>query len=175
MDYLESRLRKILNEELIKRLLIQYFLDKGIQREDFNKNVYAPMLQDILQNKPQFIGKLEVQPFIEDMDPNNGKVKLGWNMFVLGNNRIYLGKSSHKNLAELKDSANGPIKEYSYENYTTPSKIITFISSVLSKSEQGFVDEEPDVSMMSMDQMSPLTNAQFYGSSQGFEKNKPVF
>jgi hypothetical protein len=172
---MELKLKRILNEELIKRLLIQYFINKGIQRESFDKNIYPPIMQDIVMQMPHFMGKLEVQPFVEDIDPNSGNVKLGWNLFVLGTRRMYLGRSTHKNLAELKDSVNGPINKFEHEDVATPGQIVEFITHGLSDSEQGIIDKDPEVDASAMQGMSPVGSAQFYGSSQGFEKNKPVF
>ena len=174
MDNMELKLKRILNEEFIKRLLIQYFLGKGVARESFDRKIYAPMLQDIIMQMPHFVGKLEVQPFVEDINPHNGNVKLGWNLFVLGTKRMYLGRSTHKSLAELKDSMNGPINTFEHEDIASPTQIVEFITHGLRNSEQGFIDSDPDVEG-TMQHTSPVSSAQFYGASQGFEKNKPVF
>jgi hypothetical protein len=172
---MELKIKKILNEELIKRLLIQYFLSKGIQRESFDKKLYPPMLQDIVMQMPHFVGKLEIQPFVEDINPHNGQVKLGWNMFVLGTRRMYLGRSTHKNLAELKDSISGPINKFEHEDVVSPAQIVEFVTHGLKNSEQGFIERDPEVDDSAMNSMTPVGSAQFYGSSQGFEKNKPSF
>jgi hypothetical protein len=142
-DLLTARIHTALNKELIKRLLVRYFSNKGFS-ENFNKKIYPPILQDILVHVPQLAGKIEVAPFVEEVDPNTGIVKLGWNLFVLGHKRIYIGESVHSNLIEVRMSIGGPLEGTSYKIGTaTPKRIINFICSVLSKNKDGDITSIP--------------------------------
>jgi len=146
---LQDRVRTALNQELIRRLLNKYFVNKGYS-ESLDKRIYPPILQDIVSQIPQLYGKLEIVPSVEDIDPNTGVVKLNWNMFILGNSRMYLGSSSHTNLAEIRTAMINPLSSGSRQTYATPRRIIEFISKVLGKSKNGDISITPR-SIMSRD------------------------
>ena len=142
-DILTSKIHQTLNKELTKRLLIRYFCNKGFS-ENFNKKIYPPILQDILVHVPQLVGKIEVAPFVEDVDPNTGVVRLGWNLFVLGHRRIYIGESIHSNLTEVRMGVGGPLEGTSYKIGTaTPKRIVNFICNVLGKNKDGDITSIP--------------------------------
>jgi hypothetical protein len=68
-------------------------------------------------------------------------------MFVLGNQRIYLGETGHDNLSELarqiRTGQISPETITSARRCTTPRRIITFIERVLSDHDAGYVDLTP--------------------------------
>ncbi len=133
-----------LNKELLRRLLIKYFFEKGF-REDMDKRIYPPNLQDFIMKVPQLTGKVEIVPHVEDIEPQTNIVKLGWNLFVLGTKRMYLGESSHTSLNEIKCNIAGPIWSEGINsiNYTTPKKIINFIVQILGDSKTGDLARAP--------------------------------
>lgn len=169
---LEARIRRVLNETLIKRMLTKYFVDKGIAKEDFGSSIYPPILQDLIAMVPQLKGKIELVPSVEEMSPETGRVRLEWNLFVLGTSRMLLGESTHKNQAEVMLSNNGPLNDLATVKKASPKRLIEFISSVLGKSESGFIEPKVDTPISPAAQKS--NTGQFYGGSQGFEQNRPV-
>lgn len=141
MGDLMSKLQVALNKELLKRMLTQYFTQKGYN-ENFDRKIYPPTIQDMGQFIPQLTNKLEVIPHIVDIEPQTGIVKLGWNLFILGNKRMYLGESTHTNLSEIRvgQMTNGQTIK---TNYPTPKRIIEFILKTLENSKNGDVSDIP--------------------------------
>lgn len=126
------------NKEIVRRLLIKYFMDKGLT-ESFDVPVYPPALQDITQQIPALDGKIEIVPFAEEIDPRTGYAKLGWNMFVLGNQQIFLGYTEHADMADLgrKLSTGQPITEGISSFQTTAKRVVAFVTRVLGNSQAG--------------------------------------
>ena len=137
-----DRIHTALNQELIKRLMVRYFTQKGF-KETFNRKIYPPTLQDLPVQIPQLAGKIEIQPYVEDIDPNTGVVKLGWNLFVLGVNRIFIGESTHTNLNEVRSGVAGPLQNARQGIATTPKKITEFIIKILGSSKNGDISSMP--------------------------------
>lgn len=140
---LSDQIYAALNQELIRRLMIRYFKQKGF-RENFNKRIYPPLLQDIVLQIPQLNGKIEIQPYVEDINPESGMVRLGWNMFILGQKRLFLGESMHTSLAEVRNAVFGPQPNTRFINYATPKRIINFVVKVLGNSKNGDISLRPD-------------------------------
>lgn len=138
-----ERIHAALNRELIQRLLVRYFTQKGFG-EDFNQRVYPPMLQDLIAQVPQLMNKVEIVPYPMELDPMTGVVQLGWNMFVLGNNRMFLGESTHANLNEVRTSIAGPMGAgRRTAQDATPKRIVKFITKVLGSSKSGDISNIP--------------------------------
>ena len=137
-DALTTKVHCALNKELMRRMLIKYFFDKGF-KEDMGGRVYPPTIQDLIISIPQLVGKIEVQPHVEDINPMTGVVTLGWNLFVLGNKRMYLGESSHVNLREIQSVIYGPMQSEGVRSieYRSPKRIVSFIVDVLAASRSG--------------------------------------
>ena len=174
-DIFVQKIQKILNEELIRRLLRKYFSTKGLS-EDMEKPIYPPIIQDLMTLVPQFSGKIEVVPSIENIEPDGGELTVEWNMFVLGTNRMYLGESTHKSLTEVGEAAiaTSERKEASVRK-ATPNRIIEFVTRMLSKSKSGMIDKEADSTTLAPQSPDKFQGkATSYGGSQGFEQNKPV-
>ena len=138
LDVLATKVHCALNKELTRRMLIKYFYDKGF-KEDMSGRIYPPALQDLPSAIPQLVGKIEVQPHVEDVNPLTGIVTLGWNVFVLGNRRMYLGESSHSNLQEVQTTIYGPVRAEGIRSiqYRTPKQIVSFIVDTLASSKAG--------------------------------------
>jgi hypothetical protein len=88
--------------------------------------------------------KLEVIPYSERVDPVTGLVTLGWNLFVLGTNRMFLGTTTHASISDLRMAMEGAInRNLSSEMATTPAKMIHFVLSVLDDSRAGYSELPP--------------------------------
>jgi hypothetical protein len=134
---LSDRIHAALNKELMKRLLVKYFTQKGFS-ENFDKRINPQLLQDMVLQIPQFAGRVEVTPYVEEINPNNGVVTLGWNLFILGTSRMYLGESTVTSLSEVRSPIAGINNNMGrFKNYATPSRIIHFITEILSKDKYG--------------------------------------
>ncbi len=141
---LARQIHAAFNRELIRRNLIKYFMTKGFT-ESFNKKIYPPMIQDLIVQVPPLGGKVEIVPWVEEIDPITGVVKLGWNLFVLGNRRMYLGESIHTNLTEVRVAVTGPLNNNIPDGTTniTPNKIINFVVNILGESRSGDITKTP--------------------------------
>jgi len=136
---LQNRIVSLMHAELASRLLIQYFVGK--EMEDFGLPLNPMMISDLAKAIPELSRKVEVIPYVYKLDPLTGSAELGWNLFVLGSSRMYLGKTKHKRLGELvSQSAAVDPGEAAVELATTPKDVIKFICNTLKKSEDGQVD-----------------------------------
>jgi hypothetical protein len=124
-----DRIRQGLNREFVLRSLIRYFFEKGFG-ESFDAHIYPPSIQDIGTKVPHFEDVIEVVPHVDGIYAGQGIVRLGWNLFVLGTRRMYLGKTTHKNLTELKH-ASVPAGQV-LESTATPRAIVKFVLSAIS-------------------------------------------
>ena len=125
-----------LNKVIIRRLLARYFVQLGFDKNP-TARVYPPLLGSIDGDVPQLSGMVEVVPSVKKADPISGRISIVWNLFVLGNNRLYLGTTDHDEMSEsgIIGGTSGPAK---YEK--TPVDIINFIEETLSKSDSGQVN-----------------------------------
>lgn len=173
-DLFVQKIQKVLNEELIKRLLRKYFHAKGLS-ESMDKPIYPPIVQDLVKFIPQLIGKIEIVPNVENIDPHGGDIKIEWNMFVLGTNRMYLGESEHRNLAEINQIQIGSISQTTPSvKKATPNKIVEFVTKILSKSRAGIINPKKNTQVQNQGQPSQYAGKTSFGGSQGFEQNRPV-
>ena len=143
-----NRIKHVLNTESVRRLLIKYFMDKGFN-ESFDRQMYPAVVQDLPITIPVLSNKLEIVPHAQDIDTSMGRAVLGWNLFVLGTQRMYLGETHHNSLHDLaRQIRTGVIRtpETGYSTarrQTTPRRVITFITRVLGEHEAGYVDLNP--------------------------------
>jgi hypothetical protein len=138
-----DRIKHLSNTEAVRRLLIRYFIDKGFDR-CFNRQLYPAAIQDLPMAIPVLANKIEIVPQVEELDIALNRAVLSWNLFVLGNRRMYLGDTFHNNLQDLArmirqgaicPAAYGPIAR----RQSTPKKVVMFITKVLGESEAGYV------------------------------------
>jgi hypothetical protein len=147
-SYTIDRIKHIANTEVVRRLLIKYFMDKGFT-ESFDRQMYPAVIQDLPMVIPVLSNKLEIVPHAKEIDTSMGRAVLGWNLFVLGNQRMYLGETYHNSLHDLaRQIRSGLIRvpEAGYHTarrQTTPRRVITFITRVLGDHEVGYVDLNP--------------------------------
>jgi hypothetical protein len=142
-----DKLKHITNTEVIRRLLIKYFVDKGFV-ESFDRQMYPGIIQDLPMVIPALANKVEVVPHAEDIDTALGKAVIGWNLFVLGNQRMYLGETHHNNLQDLARQIHAGVimpegTMASARRQTTPKRIVSFLTRVLSDHQSGYVDLAP--------------------------------
>lgn len=145
-------IKHLTNTEVIRRLLIKYFMDKGFA-ESFDRQLFPSHIQDLPFVIPVLANKLEVVPHAADVDPSMGKAKLGWNLFVLGNHRMFLGETYHNNLSDLArqirsgfvrmDNNQITCSGSSGRRQTTPRRVVAFITRVLGDHDAGYVDLRP--------------------------------
>lgn len=165
-----ERIAHNLNTELVRRLLIKYFVDKGFT-ESFDMTIYPPLLKDMIEEIPELNGKIEIEPFAEAIDPTTGHARLGWNLFALGNSRMYLGETEHSNLSDLdrNDFAIQEGSDLTVKYPTTPRKVIQFVTRMLNKSRDGYVRT------VSQDERSMISGAASGTTNSAmWSKNKPA-
>lgn len=144
-SYDVDRIKQRTNLEVVRRLLIKYFTDKGFS-ESFDRQLYPSLIQDLPLVIPILATKIEVVPHVEDLDMSLGKATVGWNMFVLGTHRMYLGDTYHNNLQDLaRQIKAGQIlmpesAQTTATRQTTPRRVIHFITKVFENKRSGFVD-----------------------------------
>ena len=127
-----------------------------------------------ISNIPIFEAKIEIEPYAKEIDPTTGYTKLGWNLFVLGNQRIYLGETEHADLASVTEtSEDGRI--LIHESFKQPFRmgrtarnIVNFVTRVLSNSESGLIKR---VDTLQPANLNPGGNN---ASSSMFERPKAI-
>jgi hypothetical protein len=138
-----DRIKHLANTESVRRLLIRYFIDKGFEHS-FDRQLYPASIQDLAMAIPVLANKIEVVPQVLELDMGLNRAVLGWNLFILGNRRMYLGDTFHNNLQDLArmirqgsiaPPGNGPVAR----RQTTPKKVVMFITKILSSNEAGYV------------------------------------
>ncbi len=158
-NVLVDQLRLALSQEFVRRSLIKYFSDKNYT--NFMVSVYPPSIKDLPVAVPELSNKLEIVPYVVEFDPIGGKATVGWNLFVLGNNRMDLGESTHSNVTEIEKAT----LSHGYGGKKTPKDIIDFIMSVLSTSKAGIISNTSSNSIRHSPEMPlnrPSSSGQFY-------------
>lgn len=146
-SYTTEKLKNAVNSNIIRKLLINYFISKGFETPAcFHKLVCPCVLQDLTIVIPVLADKIELIPSVAMLNPNTGKAELEWNLFVLGWHRMFLGNTFHNDLRDLASQIrNGYISpsDESGRRQTTPRKIIHFIMRSLHNKEAGYIDLKP--------------------------------
>lgn len=147
MSNISNSLLKIMQKEYIRRNLIKYFSEKGY--DNFLVKPYPPSVADIGGNLDSLNGFIEVQNFLEDVNIYNNSVKVGWNIFVLGNKRIFLGYTIHEKISDIEREVN-TIKQH--DGPITIKSIIESIIEFLGSSNKLsdiYKSEETDIQITS--------------------------
>ena len=121
---------RVLQKEYLRRSLVKYFEDKGYTKT-FEACAFPPILQD-LTDQPFANRAIEVVYNIEDINLIDDTVKVSWNMFVLGNKRIFLGYTNHKNFTDIQNSRNAKSE---YSGPININKIIDIVVDFIGNSE----------------------------------------
>lgn len=162
---LTNQIKKQLQKEHLRRLLNKYFMEKGYV-DSFDIPLYPAICVDLPMRIKHLFNRVEVVPYVVESDPITGIVKLGWNLFVLGTNRIHLGTTSHTNMAELRSAVKGQInRELPAECITTPKKVINFILRNLNSSRSGFIELPFNFQLPSDVLNDPLNGSSYSGRS----------
>jgi len=143
-----DQIKHVSNTEVVRRLLIKYFWDKGFG-ESFDRQLYPALVQDLPLVIPVLSNKVEIVPHANEIDTSQGRAVLGWNLFVLGNQRMYLGETYHNSLHDLaRQIRSGSIRApelgvHTARRQTTPRRLVSFVTRVLGQHEAGYVDLSP--------------------------------
>ena len=136
-DILVNRLKRKLSRLFGRKKLVEYFTHKGIKLDEY---IYPPMLQDLPVLIPEFRNKIEITPFSEKIDPTSGVVAVGWNLFVLGVNRSFLGYSYHENAQDLKRSFGTSGNNLPHDPKKKAGDVVDFITDILASNKDGVLD-----------------------------------
>lgn len=157
-----DKIEKTFNSALTKRLLVQYFVERGFG-ENFDKRTNPIMLQDLAHRIPQLHGLVEVEAHAKDIDPTTGWCRLAWNLFVLGNQRMYLGETEHDDIKTLHKyiEEGSPILVDDIHGIKSRQErsardIVHFIARTLGKSDAGRIRNQ-----------GPITPALTFSGGQG--------
>lgn len=170
-----DKLRVALNNDVAERLVVRYFTNKGFDKTKLDQLIYPPVIQDMQFAIPEMSDKLEVVPYVQNVDPLGDTAKLGWNIFVLGNQRCFVGESFHIGLKRLAlQLQHGQIlsEDQSATHQTTPRRIIKFISRVLQSHTEGYINLTPRIVPLPYQQpkASGLSMSQQFWSKPGGPK-----
>lgn len=133
MDNLTKQLlTKTMQKELLRRKLIAYFKSKGY--DNFLVKPYPPSLCDMPEMVDILNSLLEVKNYLEDIEIQSGVIKVGWNIFLLGNNRAFLGHTSHNSVADVENSCSH-VAQYP-DGKLTIKQIIEWIVNVVGDSDE---------------------------------------
>lgn len=162
-----DRLRHKLNTDVVERLLIKYFMSKGY--DNFDRLIYPPFVQDIPFMVQELADKIEIVPHAVRIDPLADTAVIGWNLFVLGTYRCFLGETQHQGLRQLAlQLTQGMVasQDQSATRQTTPRRVIKFITDVLAKHQSGYVNLTPRVVPMPLQRQAyrPRTAGSSAGS-----------
>lgn len=141
---LKERFKRATNANIARRLILQSFQD---QENDLYQPVDAIDVATAISQIPQLIDKTEISPTVHSYDPRTGKAIIRWNLFVLGINRMYLGDTKHESINDAcmairsGQNLNGIAKANNIDSlYITPIKVANFVSRILKKHEEGYID-----------------------------------
>ncbi|MDP1712243.1 MAG: hypothetical protein Q8K86_07280 [Candidatus Nanopelagicaceae bacterium] len=163
---MQERIRSLLGLTYVKRLLIRWFVQKGFV-DGFDTHVYPPMMQQLIKEVPQLQGKVEIVPSMEEIDPSTGMLRVSWNLFVLGNQRLDLGSSTHKNISDIQQGQYVGNSALPSRRAATPRQIITFVLNTIKERRSCYVDID-----VTSKPMEPLISPM--GSSSFFQKKRPL-
>lgn len=167
-----QRIKHDLNSEVVRRMLIQYFVKKGFS-ESFDRLLYPATLQDLPLAIPELFNKIEVIPHAQNIDSLTDSAKIGWNLFVLGSQNMYLGETHHQglaNLAQMIQTGQVVAENSEATRQTTPRRVIHFITNVLNSVKGGYIDLTPRITAAQMD-MANRISSNIGMSNQFFTKS----
>lgn len=127
---LMNNLRLIIRRQMVKKQLGDYFSDKSISE---SSGIYPPVMTDLPVVVPRLYNKVEIRPYIESIEPGTEIVKMGWNLFVLGIDRKFLGYTIHESIDKLHEPVTNDTGIDTSVRYGTPKEVIDFIIESLEK------------------------------------------
>lgn len=117
----------------LRKIMEEYFSNNNINLDD---PVYPPAIRTMIQAIPPLLNKIEVIPSASKIDPTTNYVKILWNLFVLGTDRMCLGHSTHESLASLERQVCNDYYDPGAERLATPRDIIDFIIGVFESKKE---------------------------------------
>ncbi len=144
-----DNVKRAMNANVVRRLMIRYFVEKGFSNS-FDRALHPTLLQDLTMRCQPLASKVEVVPHAVEVNPSLGRATLGWNLFVLGNHRMYLGETIHSDLIglaqQLRAGATAVRPTLSTcRRQSTPRRVVNFVVRVLGEHDSGYVDLTPSV------------------------------
>jgi len=137
---LARKIKRKLQRELIKRELNQFFAIKGYA-DNMRSPLYPPLSADLPIACPNLFNRCEIIPHSESVDIATGVHKIGWNLFVLGTNRLNLGYTSHTSATDVLRATRGEADSHlPADMMTTPDRVIDFILKILDNSKSGYIE-----------------------------------
>jgi len=130
MQVLLKNIKKIIQMEIIRKNLKDYFKSLGLDDDDI---LYPPLIRNMPMQVPMIGSKLEVVPFVKEIDPATKFVKLGWNLFVYGTDRKFLGYSVHESFANLDTIVNNDFIFNDLDTNVSVGDVIEFIVGTIEK------------------------------------------
>lgn len=134
-------LRRAANCYKVQKHLVHYFLHK-VGKEKMGQVVDPSTLMDLTISIPALHTKIEIVPSVKDMRLQEDFITLEWNLFVLGNKRMYLGCTSHQDIMNTVNAARRGdelSRLHGIEYGVKPKQIIAFIIRVLGQHTDGYV------------------------------------
>lgn len=147
-------IQQVVAKEAAKKALQLYFENKGFKNPD--ALVIPSQISDISLGVPEFGNRLEVVGYNEQYDPFTGVAKVGWNLYVNGSNRMYLGETVHNSVSDLI-SGNTPQHADLATPEHTVNEICSFIMKTFNASKDGFERLPPNTRIMSPNPMGLRT------------------
>jgi hypothetical protein len=101
---LKNEITKILELEILKKQIEEYFINNCTidENEELATHKINPIL---LANLPFRVAPLsnlvEVIPHIKEINMSNGEIIIGWNFFIDGINRLYLGSTKFEDFNKM--------------------------------------------------------------------------
>lgn len=175
----KNKIKRAVQEELVKRLLVKYFSEKGFN-ESFESPIYPPTVFDLPYRVPELMNSVEIVPYVEKLDPVTNVVTMGWNLFVLGTNRVHLGTTTHANLMEFRRSLMGQANpNMPSEPRKTPKELIGFIMSTVGRNKGTLLELPPGARLPPFSTYLPSmgANRPRIGPTMSggwYERNRPV-
>lgn len=156
---LANKIKRQLQRELTRRQLIEYFVGKGYENS-FDRPMFPAVCWDMPVKVKNLYNKVEIVPYVDETNLSTGVVRLGWNLYVMGTNRLSLGQTNHTNVADIQRSVLGEQRtDMPVEFATTPHEVIDFILKVLDQNHTGYIEMPPDFRIPPGAFMLPLGNA----------------
>lgn len=175
-----DRFRRTLNLETARRLLIRYFMGKIAEDVDpadgFDRLIYPPAIQDLPFAIPQLAGKVEVEPHMRSVNAMEDTAEIGWNLFVLGTHRKYLGETFHTDLRRLASQIQqGTIlcneSSSSAGRQATPKEVIAFIIQILGTHGEGYMNLEKNTQIMPIKGVTQPSFGNFGGQGSFYRRS----
>jgi len=128
-----NKVRRVLMNHAARTALTESF---ETQKIDLDAPLYPPVVKDLPARVPIIARHIEIKPHVVDLNPESSFVKIGWNLFVLGTERMFLGTSIHESVEQMNAPMTNDMETQNSERYVTPRRLIDFIIDILNEHNQ---------------------------------------